>query len=78
MNEDVINDFKQFIVATIRQEMSDVARKSDIEQLDKKIDDTRNEILEAIGDTMAANTQATDEQLDNHEQRIGKLEANIA
>ena len=72
MDEDVITDLKQFIVAAARQELHDVAHKSDLEKFATKEDvamlvgDAKTEILDAIGDAMDANT---DEQIaDLHRQ----------
>jgi hypothetical protein len=78
MNDDMIADLKQFIVAAVRQELHDVARKSDVDRLDKKIDSTKTEILDAIGDVMSANTDAIDEQLADHGRRLTALEAKAA
>lgn len=67
MNEDVIADLKQFIATTVSQHTANMATKDDIES-------TKNEILEAIGETMSVNTNSTDTQLQDHEQRIVELE----
>lgn len=84
MNEATINDLKQFITAAMSQqltlqtqEIKDEIRKEVKEELVKigaKIDDLSASVAEAI-DTSNNTTQ---EQLDNHEQRIAKLEHSAA
>lgn len=88
----MIADLKQFMIAFLRQELAYVARKSDIDsltsnvddlrneivRLDKKIDDRADEIMGAIGETMAADTDATDEQFTGFDRRLTSLEAKAA
>lgn len=83
MDDEIINDLKQFITASLSQHFSDVARKSDLDdvarksdieqsekRLEKKIDDLSTHVAEAL-DT---SNDAVQSQLSDHEQRIGKLE----
>ena len=72
MNDDIIQDLKQFIATTVSQEVTEV--RSDIKALDNKlttkIDDLSNSVADAI-----ENTNVTaDSQLKEHEQRIARLE----
>ena len=82
MNADIIQDLKQFIEATVSQHTASItanmATKDDIARLEQKIDDRTDEILEAIGDTLQTNMDATDRQLTDHERRITKLETHAA
>lgn len=59
-------DLKQFIFATVTQATSDMATKDDIAVLGRKIDD-----LDLKMDTIA---EALQEQLNDHETRISRLE----
>lgn len=82
MNDKAIQDLKQFIAATVSQEFSglkeDVSElkddmkkvKSDLKSLAHRIDD-----MDAKLDTVI---EASGEQLDDHENRISKLEAKTA
>jgi len=83
MNDEIINDFKQFVTATVSQQTSDI--HDDIEKLDtklgdldiklsKKIDDLSASVAEALDST----SDATDTQLKDHERRIGLLEQKAA
>lgn len=79
MNEEIINDFKQFITATITQQTShlttkddiaNMATKDDIARLEQKIDDLGSSVQHS-----AINyTSAVDDQVQDHEQRIKRLE----
>lgn len=72
MSDDVIQDLKQFITATVSQQA--VSIKDDIKALDnkliRKIDDLSDSVAEAIENT----NEAADTQLTNHETRITHLE----
>jgi len=85
MNDDLIVDLKQFITATVQQATADLATKED---LSSEIGAVRSEIgtlrsemcasfdslelkLETIADAQA-------EQLDDHEQRLVRLERHTA
>ena len=97
MDEDVIQDFKQFIAATLSQQFSnyitkddianfatkddltnfatkdDIAElvtKSDLKKLETKIDDIQN----AINDSVIPFVQIVDDQVQDHEKRLVKLE----
>lgn len=74
MNEDAITDLKQFIVTTIRQELSSVGTKDDLAalrgEMNQRFDD-QDAKLNIIADAHA-------ETLENHEQRISDLEHQAA
>lgn len=87
MNDDIIQDLKQFIATTISQQTADMATKEDIvnlatkedianldKNLSSKIDDLSNSVAEAL----EASNENTDEQLKNYNQRITKLEEKAA
>ncbi len=76
MNDDTIQDLKQFITATISQQTTDL--KDEIERLDKKIDDKADEILSAIGDSTNDRFDTVEEDVKNLDTRITKLESNPA
>ncbi len=77
MNQEQIDDLKQFIATTIAHQTSDTATKDDlaelkgdIARLDKKVADLQTQVSEVI-DTA---NEAVDTQLKDHEQRITRLE----
>jgi hypothetical protein len=72
MNDDTIADLKQFIAATVSQEVARVNSRMDkLEQnLNNKIDD----LGAGIGDAIEELTAHVETRLDNHETRISKLE----
>lgn len=85
MDKDTLDDLKQFIVATVSQQLSlqtdeirgdigHLEHKIDsVEQhLSTKIDDLSNSVAEALD----SSNEATAEHLKDHEQRLGKLENN--
>jgi ribosomal protein S3AE len=76
MNDETVQDLKQFIAATVNQQISDV--RDDIKALDQKItmkiDDMSGSIAEAIDNT----NEATDAQLKDHDSRIAQLEQKTA
>jgi methyl-accepting chemotaxis protein len=83
MNDGVIQDLKQFIAATVRQEISGLAEdvsglKQDMAFLRQEVQETRDTLSSKIEDVDAkldTVIEATGEQLEDHGQRIAKLEA---
>lgn len=88
MNDDTINDLKQFIAATVHQEVGGVVdgvegklegKFSEIhlqlEKLDRKIDDKAEEILEAIADTLGSRVEIVEEDVKGLDTRVTKLES---
>lgn len=86
MNDDKIRDLKQYISATLRQEVSAVIELLDkvvsrfdrvdarLDNVESKIDDLSASVAEAIEVT----SENTDIQIKDHEQRILKLEKKAA
>jgi polyhydroxyalkanoate synthesis regulator phasin len=83
MDEDVIADLKQFITATISQQMSDVATKDDIAsiraEMATKTDITRleqklDELQQAVGEAVDTSNDAADARMKALEGRVSKLE----
>lgn len=74
MNNDQIEDLKQFIAVTVSQATSSVATKDDVNRLEAKIDDLASSVAEALD----SHSEAMDQQLKDHGQRITKLEAKTA
>ena len=86
MDEDTIADFKQLMVATIRQELTDV--RSDIAQLDskvesldekvdrldKKIDDRIDEVLAAVADSTGGRFEVIEQDVSVLQTRVTTLE----
>lgn len=74
MNDDTINDLKQFIATTISQQTSDLATKEDIQRIEDKIDNLSSSVAEAI----EATNEVSEAVVNDHEQRIVKLEQKTA
>lgn len=70
MNDDVIQDLKQFIAATVSQQTADLATKDDIARIERKID----QVQTAVEDSVIGFTSAVDDQVQDHEKRITRLE----
>ena len=83
MNDDTVADLKQFITATITQQTADLATKDDLENLATKGDLSRveqkvNQIQVAIDQSAIGYAAAIDEQVQEHEKRLGQLEQKAA
>ena len=68
MNDEVIEDLKQFISTTVGQSRA---------QLSQRLDALTKEVREGfagVGDVIESHSKETDEQLADHEQRITSLE----
>ena len=76
MNDDMLNDLKQFIVATVTQQTTDIRdeMRQGFRQVEQKIDDLSASVAQAL-DT---SNEDTAKQLDDHEARITQLEAKTA
>jgi len=74
MNDDTVQDLKQFISTTVSQEMANLATKDDINRLESKIDDLSGSVAEALENT----NETTDTQLKDHDKRITRLERKAA
>ena len=87
-NEELFNDLKQFITATVSQQTADIRGdisgikgdisgiRADIKALDVKID----QVQDGVGDTLIKLTKALDvtKEVQDHEHRITRLEHNLA
>ncbi len=76
MNEDTINDLKQFITTTVSQQTSDI--RDDIEKLDNKLSGKIDDLSASVAEAMDNTNEAVDTQLKDHEARIGRLEQKAA
>lgn len=85
MNDDIIEDFKQFVSAEIRQQTNTI--REDIDKIDKKVDkievkvdklEVKVDKLEVKVDDIDQKTdailEAVGERFDDHETKIKKLE----
>ena len=72
MNDDVINDLKQFIEATVSQQLAQQTERLEtkINGVAQKVDD----IAAGIAEAPDTSNEVVDEQLADHEQRITRLE----
>jgi len=94
MNDDQIDDLKQYLAVTISQATADMATKSDLAVMATKSDlavlksdlvalqthvDSRfDEILDSIAESLSVANDSVDEQLSAHDLRITKLEQRAA
>lgn len=72
MNDDTINDLKQFIAATVSQQVSDV--RADIQRLDDKLTGKIDDMSASVAEALEATNESYAKQFDDHEQRISRLE----
>ena len=78
MNDDTIQDLKQFIATTITQQTAGLATKEDMASLNNHLSAKIDELSNSVADALESNNEANEAQLNDHEQRIKKLEQNIA
>ena len=80
MNEEVINDLKQFISTTISQQFAVSADdiKTDILKEVRNLDAKIDTISSAIAEALDTNNEVVEAQLKYHESRITKLESTTA
>jgi hypothetical protein len=91
MDQSTIDDLKQFIAATISQQI--ISQTSELRQeidtlreemqegfkkLDKKLSRKIDDLSDYIGDALDTSNEETDKHLKNHEVRIAKLESKAA
>lgn len=86
MNEDTIQDLKQFTAATVSQHVSELQAqvaglhsdnagiRTDISNLDNKLSKKIDDLSGAVAEAMENSNQAVGDQLDDHERRITQLE----
>ncbi len=82
---DVIADLKQFITATVSQQTATLKTEiaADTERIiDEKVGamiaDAKQEILEAVGDSMTTHSEVIDEQIADLDTRVTRLEQRAA
>lgn len=77
MDDTTLQDLKQFIAATVSQEIAEV--RQDIDKLDKKlsqrIDDRTEEILAAVGESTETRFGVIEEDVKDLQTRVTNLEA---
>lgn len=66
MNDEIIQDLKQFISVTVSQQISGLE-----DRLTNKIDD----LSQSVADAMDRTNSVVDDQLKDHDRRITKLES---
>lgn len=90
MDEDTLSDLKQFVAATISQQISSVhddvkdlhqdivSIRNDIAQLDHKLSTKIDTLSTSVAEAMDNMDEATHEQLKDHEKRLTRLEHKAA
>ncbi|MCX6727569.1 MAG: hypothetical protein NTX11_02025 [Candidatus Saccharibacteria bacterium] len=80
MNDDTIQDLKQFIEGTVYQHTASIRNelKIEINRLDVKLSSKIDDLSDAVADALENSNAETDKQLRNHEVRITKLEGSAA
>lgn len=73
-NEELYDDLKQFITATVSQATADLATKQDIAVLRAEM----NERFETVDDRFDEVMNAVGTDLKDHDQRITRLEGKLA
>lgn len=78
MDEDQLNDLKQFMAATVSQATAGMVTKDDLDRglttLRTEMNQRFDEVQSAIAETITNSNDNADDQLKDHEQRIIKLE----
>ena len=72
MNDDKLEDLKQFIDKTISLNVSDV--RSDIKNLDDKLSAKIDDLSASVASALDSTNEAIDTGLKEHQQRIKALE----
>ncbi len=76
MKDDVIQDLKQFIAATVSQQTGDLGEdlRNDMQKMEKRLSKEIKDLSVSIGETLEVTNEPIESQLKNHEKRITKLE----
>ena len=82
MDEDTLQDLKQFITGTISQQLALQTGeiKQEIRDLDKKLSERIDDLdtkLDTIANTIGAEIEEDNKKLENNENRITRLEQKI-
>ncbi|HUC95633.1 MAG TPA: hypothetical protein VMR76_01585 [Candidatus Saccharimonadia bacterium] len=90
MDDDNIQDLKQFIAATVTQQTSDLQSDisglhnniatihSDLKNLDVKLSLKIDNLSKSVADALDTTNEVTDSKLKDHEKRIVRLEHKAA
>ena len=84
MNDDALQDLKQFITTTVSQQTTSLRQdirediQTEINKLDEKLSAKIDDLSASVAEAMEKSNEDTDSQLQNHENRITKLEHKIA
>ncbi len=87
MNDDIVNDLKQFITATVSQQLANQTEEilEDVKKLEIKIDNGNSklnhkvdDISISIGEALDTANDVVDKQIKDHENRISILEQKLA
>jgi len=79
MNEDAINDLKQFITVIASQQTADIREdiddtREDIKKLDNKLSRKIDELSDSVATAITVSNDEIDKQLKDHETRITAFE----
>lgn len=77
MDEDTTNDLKQFITATVSQQLASHTTeiKEDIKKLDVKLSRKIDDLSESVAEAISVSNEEVDKQLKGYETRIINLES---
>lgn len=87
MNEELIEDLKQFITATISQQLSlqlgelheEISGiRTDMSKMEQRLSGQMKEISDSVAEAMTNTNEEVDKQIQDHEKRITKLETKSA
>jgi hypothetical protein len=80
MDEDVIADLKQFIVAQMAQQLSELRSelRQDISRVEKKLEKKIDNLSASVAEALDKSNEVIEKQLKNHERRIVRLERKTA
>ena len=82
-NEELLQDLKQFITATVSQQTAHLATKGDVSAIRadiKALDTKTDQAQDGVGDTLIKLTKALDvtNEVQDHERRLTRLEHRAA
>ncbi|HEV2402774.1 MAG TPA: hypothetical protein VGS08_01095 [Candidatus Saccharimonadales bacterium] len=82
MNEDVVQDLKQFISTTVSQQTASLQDSIhlDLQRLDQKLTSQIGDLSHSVADAIETSNEVNDrtKTLDDHERRIARLEQRLA
>ncbi len=83
MNEDIIQDLKQFIAVTVSQRTTSLREdivgdiRDDIKILDEKLSKKIDDLSDSVAEAISSSNDDVDSQLKDHDRRISKLERKV-